>query len=109
MQGLVDFASQIGEVFAVLLPTFAYLAALGCFLFAAWGFWVQAQPHNPFRGRPWIPVVSLVLAGAFASFDKILSMALASGGSSLSATITSLSSYTPPSVTNSGSLMGASP
>ena len=82
MQGLVDFASQIGEVFAVLLPTFAYLTALGCFLFAAWGFWMQGQPHNPFRGRPWIPFVSLILAGAFASFDKILSMALASGGSS---------------------------
>src|SRR5271157_3125780 len=80
MQGLVDFASQVGEAFAVLLPTFAYLAALGCFLFAAWGFWVQAQPHNPFRGRPWIPFVSLILAGAFANFDKILSMALASGG-----------------------------
>jgi hypothetical protein len=41
MPGLVDFASQIGEVFAVLLPTFAYLTALGCFLFAAWGFWMQ--------------------------------------------------------------------
>ena len=109
MQGLVDFASQIGEVFAVLLPTFAYLAALGCFLFAAWGFWMQAQPHNPFRGRPWIPFVSLVLAGAFASFDKILSMALASGGSSLSASITSLSSYSPPSVSDTSSLMGSTP
>ena len=98
MRGLVDFASQIGEAFAVLLPTFAYLAALGCFLFAAWGFWMQAQPHNPFRGQPWIPFVSLLLTGAFASFDKILSMALASGGSSLSASITSLSSYRPPSV-----------
>jgi hypothetical protein len=41
MQGLVDFASQIGEVFAVLLPTFCYLAALACFLFAAWAFWMQ--------------------------------------------------------------------
>ena len=109
MQGLVNFASQIGEVFAVLLPTFAYLAALGCFLFAAWGFWMQAQPHNPFRGRPWIPFVSLVLAGAFASFDKILSMALASGGSSLSASIASLSSYSPPSVSDASTLMGSTP
>jgi hypothetical protein len=109
MQGLVDFASQIGEVFAVLLPTFAYLAALGCFLFAAWGFWMQAQPHNPFHGRPWIPFVSLVLSGAFASFDGILSMALASGGSSLSASITSLSSYTPPTAPDAASLMGTTP
>src|SRR5271166_3531466 len=109
MQGLVDFASQIGEVFAVLLPTFAYLTALGCFLFAAWGFWMLGQPHNPFRGRPWIPFVSLILAGAFASFDKILSMALASGGSSLSASITSLSSYSPPSVSDASTLMGSTP
>ena len=28
MQGLVDFASQIGEALATLIPTFAYLAAL---------------------------------------------------------------------------------
>lgn len=63
MQGLVDFASQIGEVFAVLLPTFCYLAALVCFLFAAWGFWMQAQPQNPFRGRPWMPWVSLCFRG----------------------------------------------
>jgi hypothetical protein len=67
------------------------------------------QPHNPFRGRPWIPFVSLILAGAFASFDKILSMALASGGSSLSASITSLSSYSPPSVSDTSSLMGSTP
>jgi hypothetical protein len=109
MQGLVDFASQIGEVFAVLLPTFCYLAALACFLFAAWAFWMQTQPHNPFRDRPWIPFVSLVLAGAFASFDKVLSMALASGGSSLSASITTLSSYSPPSVSASPSMLGSTP
>ncbi len=109
MEGLVNFASQIGEVFAVLLPTFAYLAALACFLFAAWGFWIQGQAHNPFRGRPWIPLVSLVLSGAFASFDKILSMALASGGSSLTASITALSSYAAPSVTDTSALMGSSP
>src|SRR6185437_12828985 len=36
MQGLVDFASQVGEALAILIPTFCYLAALACFLFAAW-------------------------------------------------------------------------
>ena len=109
MQGLVDFASQIGEALAVLLPTFAYLAALACFVFAVWGFWMQSQPHNAFVGRPWIPFLSLVLSGAFASFDKILSMALASAGSSLSASITSLSSYSPPTVADTTSLMGSTP
>ena len=89
MQGLVDFASQVGEAFAILIPTFRYLAALACFLFAAWGFWMQSHSQNPFFGRPWIPFLSLVLSGAFASFDKILNMALATAGSSVTASISS--------------------
>ena len=109
MQGLVDFASQVGEAFAILIPTFCYLAALMCFLFAAWGFWMQSHPQNPFFGRPWIPFLSLVLSGAFASFDKILNMALATAGSSVTASISSLSSYSPPTVPNGSALMGASP
>ncbi len=36
-------------------------------------------------------------------------MALASGGSSLSASITSLSSYSPPSVSDAATLMGSTP
>ena len=50
MQGLVDFTSQVGEAFAILVPTFCYLAALACFLFAAWGFWMQSHPQNPSHG-----------------------------------------------------------
>jgi hypothetical protein len=109
MQGLVDFASQVGEAFAILVPTFCYLAALMCFLFAAWGFWMQSHPQNPFFGRPWIPFLSLVLSGAFASFDKILNMALATAGSGVTASISSLSSYSPPTVPTGAALMGASP
>ena len=109
MQGLVNFASQVGEAFAILIPTFCYLAALGCFLFAVWGFWMQSHPQNPFFGRPWIPFLSLVLCGAFASFDKILNMALATAGSSVTASISSLSSYTPPVVPSGAALVGASP
>ena len=109
MQGLVDFASQVGEAFAILVPTFCYLAALMCFLFAVWGFWMQSHPQNPFFGRPWIPFLSLVLSGAFASFDKILNMALATAGSSVTASISSLSSYSPPTVPTGAALMGASP
>ena len=108
MQGLVDFASQIGEAFAILVPTFSYLAALACFLFAAWGFWMQSQPQSPFHGRPWIPFLSLVMSGAFASFDKVLNMALATAGSSVTASISSLSSYTPPTV-DTGALLGGTP
>lgn len=96
MEGLVRFASEIGYALAVLLPTCCYLAALGTFLFAAWGFWLQARPDNPFRGRPWIPIVSLVLCGAFASFDRVLTMANVSGGSAIVVSIGALTSYTPP-------------
>jgi len=109
MQGLVDFASQIGEALATLIPTFAYLAALWCFLFAAWGFWMQSQPGNPFEGRPWIPVLSLVLSGAFASFDKVLNMALATAGSGVTASISALSSYAPPSAPDASTLLGTTP
>ena len=61
VQGLVNFAQQCALVLAVLLPSFLYCSAIGLFLFAAWGLWQQAQPQNPFRGRPWIPWLSLML------------------------------------------------
>ena len=71
MQGLINFAQQCALILAVLLPTFLYCSAIGLFLFAGWGLWQQAQPQNPFRGRPWIPWLSLLLSGACASFpDK---------------------------------------
>ena len=83
MQGLANFAADVGGAITFLVPAFCYLAAIAAFLFGAWGFWQQAQPHNPFRGKPWIPWVSLVLSGVFASFDGILTMANRSGGSSI--------------------------
>ena len=83
MQGLVNFASDLGNGLAVLLPAFCYLGAIGLFLFAGWGFWRQSHPDNPFRGRPWIPLVSLVLCGVLASFDRFLTMANVSAGTNL--------------------------
>ncbi len=83
MQGLVNFAGQIGNAIAILLPTFCYAAALVCFLFAGWGFWMQSHPDNPFRGKPWIPFVSLVLSGVFSTFDRTLTMANATAGTNL--------------------------
>jgi hypothetical protein len=106
MQGLVNFAGEIGNAIAVLIPTVCYLMALFCFLFAAWGLWMQSDPTNPFHGRPWIPLVSLVLAGAFASFDHVLTMANASAGTNLQVSIGSLTSYSAPTVAN---VLGNSP
>ena len=101
MQGLVNFAAQCALIFAVLLPTFLYLSALGLFIFAVWGMWMQAQPRNPFAGKPWIPWVSLVLSGAFASFPTILNMVNISVGSTVTTSVVAgLSSYTTPNTTN---------
>ena len=108
MQGFVNFAQQCALILAVLLPTFLYLSSLGLFLFAVWGLWQQAQPHNPFRGKPWIPWISLILSGAFASFPAILTKVNISGGSGVSVGVTAdLTSYTGSGST--GDILGATP
>lgn len=108
MQGLVNFAAAIGYAIAIFLPVFCYLAAGGLFIFAGWGFWLQARPDNPFRGRPWVPLVSLILCGVFASFDVILTKANVSLGSNVTVGLsTVLTSYAPPVV--GGDLLGATP
>src|ERR1700709_2052826 len=97
MQGLVNFAQQVALVLAVLLPSFLYCSAIGLFLFAGWGLWQQAQPQNPFRDRPWIPWLSLVISGACASFPAILNKVNISGGSSVTTSVVAgLTSYAPP-------------
>ncbi|USQ74037.1 hypothetical protein NF552_22825 (plasmid) [Roseomonas mucosa] len=55
MQGLANFAADVGTAIAYLVPALCYLAAIATFLFGAWGFWQQAQPHNPFRASPGSP------------------------------------------------------
>ncbi len=107
MQGLVDFASQIGLIFAILLPPACYLGACALFLQAGWGFWLQAQPDNPYRGRPWVPWLSLVLCGVLASFDRFLTKANVSAGSGVVVSLSPLVSYAP--VTPSGAFLGATP
>lgn len=107
MQGFVDFGRDIGLALAVLLPAFCYLAALGLFMTAGWGFWRQSQPDNPFRGKPWLPVIALVLSGVFASFDRILTMANISGGSTVTVGVGGAFGYVPPATT--GGVLGATP
>lgn len=107
MSGLVNFAYQIGSIFAVLLPTFCYLGAMVLFTVGAWGLWRQSQPDNPFRGRPWVPVLSILISGVLASFDRVLTMANRTGGSSVTVSVASISSYVPPA--SSGSVLGATP
>ena len=107
MQGFVNFTSQVGLIFAVLLHPACYLGALGLFLYAGWGFWRQSQPDNPYRGRPWVPSVSLLTCGVVASFDRFLTKANVSAGSTVVVRFSDAVSYTPTAAT--GTILGANP
>jgi len=107
MQGIVNFSSQLGLAFAILLQPACYLGALALFIFAGWGFWRQAQPDNPYRGRPWVPTVSLFVCGVLASFPTILTKANVSAGSTVVVRMSDAVSYTPTAPT--GGLLGANP
>jgi hypothetical protein len=107
MQGLVNLANFFGFMLAVLLPTFCYLTAIGLFLFAGWGFWMQSHPDNPFRSRPWVPAMSLALCGVCASFDQWLNKANVSAGTGIQVSLGSALGYAPNAATTS--LLGNGP
>jgi hypothetical protein len=108
VEGFVTFAQQCALIIGTLLPTAMYACAIGFFLFGAWGLSQQSQPHNPFRGKPWIPILSILFAGASASFPTLLTKINASAGSSISVSIASgITSYTPDSSTSA--ILGNTP
>ena len=107
MQGLVNFSTAIADGIAVMLPAFCYIAACCCFLFAAWTLRSYAYPHHHhhhYWRKPWVPFVSLILAGVFASFPHFLTMANVSAGTDLTA---SLTSYAPTMPGNAASILGS--
>src|SRR5271155_566053 len=108
MQGLVDLSTAIADGIAVMLPALCYLAACTCFFFAAWTLRGLAhhQHHHAHWQRPWVPWVSLLLSGVFASFPGFLTMANVSAGTSLAASLTSYAPTTPGGTT---SIAGATP
>jgi hypothetical protein len=106
MQGLVNFAAAIGFALATFLPAFCYVGAIVLFLYAGWGFRMLARPDNPFRDRPWLPTVSLVLSGVCASFDVFLTKANVSAGSSIQVSMSAALSYVPSAGTN---MLGTGP
>jgi hypothetical protein len=109
VQGLVNLATTIADGISVLLPAFCYLAACGSFLFAAWAFRNYAyypDHRHHFHARPWIPWVSLVLCGVFATFPGFLTMANVTEGSGLVIGLTTYSPTTPPVASNP---LGATP
>lgn len=108
MQGLVNFTTAIADGIAVMLPALCYLAACTCFFFAVWTLWSMSAPHHQdrYRIRPWVPFVSLILCGVFASFPKFLTMANISAGTAMAVALTS---YAPTAPGNTGSVLGATP
>jgi hypothetical protein len=109
MQGLVNLTTAIADGIAVALPALCYLAACSCFLFAGWTFrgWAyQHHHHHQFHDRPWVPFVSLVLSGVFATFPRFLNMANVSAGTNLT---TSLTSYVATAPGNASDILGATP
>lgn len=110
MQGLVNFATAIADGISVLLPAFCYLMACTCFLFAGWTFrgwsYTGHSHHHHYHQRPWIPFVSLLLCGTFATFPHFLNMANVSAGTNLTTSLTSYAA-TPPG--SASGILGATP
>jgi hypothetical protein len=111
MQGLVNFTTAIADSIAVALPALCYLMACVCFLFAGWTFrsWAYQghhHHHHHFHSRPWVPFVSLILSGVFATFPQFLNMANVSAGTNL---VTSLTSYQASTPGNANNILGATP
>ena len=110
MQGLVNFSTAIADSIAVALPTLCYLMACICFFFATWTFrsWAYHHHghHHHFHHRPWVPFVSLILCGVFATFPQFLNMADVSAGTNLTASLTAYAPTTPGSASN---ILGATP
>lgn len=107
MQGLVNFSTAIADGIAVLIPAFCYLAACACFFFAAWTFRSMAyHDQHPYRQRPWVPFVSLILSGVFATFPAFLTMANVSAGTNMTV---SLTTYAPTTPGNASNILGATP
>ena len=110
MQGLVNFSTAIADSIAVALPALCYLMACGCLFFAAWTFrsWAyhNHSHHHHFHNRPWVPFISLILCGVFASFPHLLTMANVSAGTSLAVSITKYQATTPG---NAANILGATP
>lgn len=99
MQGLVNLATAVGDAIVGSLPAACYLMACICFFYFAWTLWTWSAPHSPYHhprhGKPWLPFLSLALAGVFATFPDWLNRFTATMGGSAVAGLTSYSSATP--------------
>ncbi len=76
MQGLVNFATAVGDAIVGSLPAACYIMACISFFYFAWTLWTWSAPHSASHhlrhSKPWLPFVSLALAGVFATFPAWL-------------------------------------
>lgn len=108
MQGFINFADDIGYCISVLVPLLCYLFG-GAFLLASfWGFLQLARSGNRHEARPWVPFVTLTVAATLLSFDRMVNFTTKTFGGGVTASVTRLTSYTPPTVDGT-TLLGASP
>lgn len=108
MQGFINFADDIGYCISVLVPLLCYLFG-GAFLLASfWGFLQLSRPGSRFEAKPWVPFVTLTVAATLLSFDRMVTFATNTFGGGVTASVTGLTSYTPPTVDGT-TLLGASP
>ena len=109
MQGFVNFAADIGQVIALLIPLLCYLCGGAFLVVSGWGLWHMHQPGSFWERHPWVPFATIFFAGALLSFDKMLTFGNATfGGGPKVGMTSSLTSYTAPTVDTS-TLMGATP
>jgi len=110
MRGFVNFADDVGSAISVIIPALCYLLGWSFMIGAGWGFWhLSSGRHSRLAARPWMPFVSLFIAAALLSFDRMLNLGEATLGSAQQASMASgMTSYTPPTVNPSG-LVGTSP
>ncbi len=110
MQGLVNFASAIGDAISASIPAACYLMACVSFFYFGWTLWTWSAPHSrhhhPHHDKPWLPFLSLVMCGVFVTFPSLLNRVTTSMGGSAVASLTSYASATPPTATG---LTGATP
>ncbi len=110
MQGFVNFATDLGEVIAVLIPLICYLGGGGILIASGWGLWQMNRPGSFYEKHPWVPFVGPLFAGLLFTFDRVLNEGTKTmgGGGATASMAAAVTSYTPPAV-DPGTLLGTTP
>jgi hypothetical protein len=106
MPGFINLAADLGYSVSVIVALICFLAGAGFVLGGLWGIYRVVRSEG--RLRLWAPIAGIFIGSALLSFDKLLNAANATLGSSHTASMSSLTSYTPPSIDPNG-IVGATP